>query len=125
VKLLSLSQGKETQISDEDYGFLSQWKWHLHQGHAKRRIDGRLVSMREFIESQAGVSVRYKDGSPLNNQRENFEEGKQGRLDKGKSRGKGPWWNERTGLWRVSVRGKYYGEFEDHKYAVSVYNKYK
>ena len=46
-KLIPLSQGKFAKVDEEDYEFLSQWKWH----YDKRRYDEKRGN--QAIEVQA------------------------------------------------------------------------
>jgi len=36
MKLIELTQGRVAIVDDEDFGWLSKWKWHYHRDKAKR-----------------------------------------------------------------------------------------
>jgi hypothetical protein len=77
MKLIQLTQNKFAKVSDEDYEFLSLFKWHYNDGYAERkiRVDGKQhhVQMhREIMNAKKGEMVDHRDGDGLNNQRENL-----------------------------------------------------
>lgn len=79
MKLLPISQGKVTQVDDEDFEWLSRCKWYYSSGYAKR-YDKRGRSLirihREILEHYghniSGMHVDHIDGNPLNNIKSNL-----------------------------------------------------
>lgn len=72
MKLIPLTKGYSVQVSDEDFDFLSQWKWH-YNGHAERKEKGRHVLMHRVITgAKEGELVDHINGNPLDNRRENL-----------------------------------------------------
>lgn len=74
---IRLSQGKVALVDDDDYEWLSQWKWSFAQGYASRAIGP--VNARRHIRMQNmiipppdGMEVDHKDLDPLNNTRLNL-----------------------------------------------------
>jgi hypothetical protein len=68
-------------VDDEDFEWLSQWKWHPHQGSSQiyaRRCQqtnwvSRKVTMHaEILKPGPGLVVDHIDGNALNNQRSNL-----------------------------------------------------
>lgn len=84
MKRITLTQGKYALVSDKDYSYLNQWKWHAHKHkqrwyaeRSKRLSSGRalVISMHRLILGlQAGDSKQgeHKDGDGLNNTRRNL-----------------------------------------------------
>ena len=81
MKEIPLTQGKCALVDDEDYDFISQWKWwvHLnrHTSYAVRRVGGRSESKtiwmhRLILKSPDQLLVDHIDGNGLNNQKSNL-----------------------------------------------------
>lgn len=82
MKLIPLTLGLFTQVDDEDYDYLMQWKWHAHPSHnccyAMRTIiedDGKKKNIRmhrEIMKPQEGEQIDHKDHNGLKNTRENL-----------------------------------------------------
>jgi hypothetical protein len=83
MKLIKLSKGKETMVDDEDFEFLSQWKWYAHERnsnkfYAVRKIrdkDGKEIAIkmhRCLLDAPTGLIVDHIDGNSLNNQKLNL-----------------------------------------------------
>jgi hypothetical protein len=50
AKEIPLSRGMVAIVDDEDYDFLSQWKWSAsHQGYAVRRQGGKIIIMHRAL----------------------------------------------------------------------------
>ena len=86
MKEIELSQNKVAVVDDEDFEWLSQWKWYATKSrntfYAVRdvkalRTDGtqqiKVIHMHRFIlDAPIGVFVDHKDGDGLNNSRQNI-----------------------------------------------------
>lgn len=83
MRIIELTQGYSTKVSDEDYEYLSQFKWMAHVNsrdksvYARRKIniDGVQLTVhmhREIMDTPRGMIVDHKDHDPLNNQRDNL-----------------------------------------------------
>lgn len=65
-------------VDDEDYEYLSQWKWSITaRGYALRgyRVDGKLHNIylhRQLIDATKGDIVDHINGNPLDNRRCNL-----------------------------------------------------
>ena len=84
--MIVLTQGKVALVDDEDYAWLSQWKWFATKQENKTRttwyaarwtsrktLGGRkMVQMHRQIAAKVGFAwVDHRDGNGLNDQREN------------------------------------------------------
>lgn len=84
MKEIKLTQGKVTLVDDEDYDYLSQWKWFAHTGkasgitYARRTVNikGRnpkTVSMHNYLMGTAkGMHTDHINGDGLDNRRRNL-----------------------------------------------------
>ena len=79
---IELTQGMVAKVDDEDYDWLNQWKWHVHEGtktyYARRniKINGKTRSgvymHRVIMKASKGVQVDHKSGNGLNCQKDNI-----------------------------------------------------
>lgn len=83
MKKIKLTQGKFALVDDEDFEYLSQWKWSASKGnntfYAQRcfLIDGKKKSIsmhREVLKLKPGdgILTDHKDHDGLNNQKSNL-----------------------------------------------------
>lgn len=81
MKKISVGKGKFALVDDEDYGWLTTWKWHLNPtGYAVRKvyIDGRKAGSYQVMMHRliAGTPERmhtdHKNGDPLDNRKANL-----------------------------------------------------
>lgn len=84
MKLIPLTQGYFVKVDDDDFDFLSQWKWHVHMDkklggtfYAKRKIWENKVSKdirmhRVITNAPKELDVDHMDGDGLNNQKSNL-----------------------------------------------------
>ena len=79
-KQIPLSSGKFALVDDEDYGFLSHWRWYFNQcGYAVRQYripnceQRVLIQMHRLINSTPdGFDTDHINGDRLDNRRENL-----------------------------------------------------
>lgn len=87
TKTIELSQGKVALVDDEDYAWLSRWKWSAAKFdkdsstyYAVRTIrlpNGRWGSIkmhRIIVDATNGTRVDHKDGDGLHNTRDNLRQ---------------------------------------------------
>lgn len=149
MKIILLTRGKTTKVSNRDYRFLSLWKWRVNcYGYAVRaknsvevsetKRTGDILMHRVILEAKVGQEVDHKDGDRLNNQRSNIriashaENQRNKKLYKtNKSGVKGVYydssrWN-RLSRWRALIgfngRQKTIGYFMSLNDAKNAYNK--
>ena len=81
MKELILTQGKVALVDDEDYEYLSQWKWFAHVGKGKwyairnQRVNGKaniVYLHREIMKPSSKLMVDHIDHDGLNCQRHNM-----------------------------------------------------
>jgi hypothetical protein len=137
---MSLSKGLVAIVDDEDYEYLSQWKWSTWMSGRKPyagRYQGRkLVLMHRVINrTPEGVYTDHIDCDTLNNRRSNLRDAtaRQNVMNKlgkigGTSRFKGVWfdWRQKgSKQWRTAIRlnGKlqYLGWFATEEEAGAAY----
>ena len=81
MKEILLPSGHITTVSDEDYVYLNQWKWHLtSKGYVARRqyIPGRkspiiIFMHRVILDAPDGILVDHKNQNKLCNERWNIK----------------------------------------------------
>lgn len=82
MKEIQLTQGRVALVDDEDYEYLSQWKWYAKNGrgdlfYAYRAIYNKgvqtLIKMHRLImEAPSDMEVDHIDRNGLNNQKHNL-----------------------------------------------------
>lgn len=76
MKEIPLTQGFVAQVSDEDYVYLSMFRWTIARRRTKNyamgRIDGKPQLMHRVIMGNPELPVDHRDGDGLNNQRSNL-----------------------------------------------------
>jgi len=78
MKQIPLTQGKFAIVDDEDFEFLSQWKWHITtNGYAVRRqkIGEKIANIwmhRVIAKTPDGLVTDHIDCDKLNNQKANL-----------------------------------------------------
>ena len=130
-------RGKFALVSDRDYKWLSQWRWHINwSGYAVRQD----VKTRKFIRMHRlimntpnGLQTDHKDGNPLNNQRKNlrictFSENLMNTIKRKNciSPYKGVYFEKRASRvrpWIAQILHHHIGLFSTEKEAAMAYNK--
>lgn len=78
MKSIPLTQGKFALVDDDDYEWLSQWKWYAKQDRNKwyavrKESPTKMIRMHRVILNAApGVEVDHWDGDGLHNWRGNL-----------------------------------------------------
>jgi len=139
-RLISLTKGKFTIVDDEDYEWLSQWKWHYNNGgYAVRAITTTknkqtLILMHRIItNAPPDKQVDHIDHDKLNNVRINLRACTHAENQHNRCRGcgtskfKGVCWHKRDKKWMSSIRIydklKHLGCFVNEIDAAKAYDK--
>jgi ribosomal 50S subunit-recycling heat shock protein len=77
MKEIQLTQGKVALVDDEDYEYLNQWKWHIHNSrgyyYAARNINGgKLFMHRAIIKPTKDVFIDHVNRLTLDNTKINL-----------------------------------------------------
>lgn len=140
-KIIKLTRGLETIVSDEDYGYLSKFKWYVsvtrNARYAVREINRKgirkILYMHRIIMGAEGQEMDHIDGNGLNNQRENlrFVEHYQNLRNQQAQEGrssiyKGVYLDRKTQTWVVQIKDRsrvrtVYG-IEDERIAAYIYD---
>lgn len=76
MQYINLTQGKRAIVDDEDYEWLSQWKWCFSKGYAARRKPGARGSLlfmhRVLNQTPTGLDTDHINRVKLDNRRENL-----------------------------------------------------
>jgi hypothetical protein len=80
MKQIPLTQGLFAAVDDDDFEWLSQWKWSVNRCagdlvYAARRNGRKHEKMHRLIMGFPSLDVDHKDGNGLNNQRDNLRIG--------------------------------------------------
>jgi hypothetical protein len=144
VKEIELTQGQVARVDDEDYEWLSKWKWHASwQPHtlsymAAYKTSGMprrtLLMHRLILNAPDGMFVDHEDHDTLNNQRHNIRLATplQNQFNRRKLRPfssihKGVCWHQLTNKWRAEInvdgRKLHLGLFANEEDAARAYNE--
>lgn len=141
---IPLSQGKVAIVDDEDFEWLSQWKWSAARRgkpgnrqiwYAVRCVwDGErnhaILMHRLIAGAVRGELVDHRNHDGLDNRRVNLRAGTQSHnmansrrhLDS-VSKFKGVWWHKQNRKWCAEFKGKKLGLFADEATAAKAYDK--
>ncbi len=77
MKTISLLHGVVAKVSDEDYDYLKEFKWHLNSwGSAQSLINGEKRMMHRMVAERAGIDcsndINHVSRDRLDNRRENL-----------------------------------------------------
>lgn len=143
MKEIELTQGQVAIVDDEDYEYLSQWKWHLHNAYgggmyARRSSSppnkSSIYMHRVIMKAKKENLVDHIDGNGLNNLRGNLrlcnhaENSRNRKKNKNNTVGyKGVSFDKSHNIFRVdiSVEGKrvFVGNYKKQEEAALAYDK--
>lgn len=145
------TNGFRTQVDDEFFEYLSQWKWYAIRHHTGKNYVIRTIKdeqgkqkfmwmHREIFKNKRGYKyIDHIDGNPLNNQKSNLRvcTNQQNCMNRNKvnkqtsSKYKGVCWRKDSECWRARLRIRVnnkltlinLGNFEDEIEAARVYDE--
>jgi hypothetical protein len=141
MKEIALSNGKIALVDDEDYDYLSQWKWCYDGNYATRSVwNGKIKRKKKIYMHRAlivpikGLEVDHINRNKLDNQRCNLRvcSSQENQLNKLKNKNrvypKGVYWCNKKRRYRVrgtfEKRTKHIGDFIDILDAAKAYDKW-
>ncbi len=144
MKRIPLTQGQFALVDDEDYEWLSQYKWQAMKKRPKlwcasrhSKWDGKRSSSikmhRNILDAKRGQQVDHINGDSLDNRKANLRlcTGSQNQMNSharknGNSKYKGVCWDKRSKFWQVAIRinkrNVYLGIFRNEKNAALAYD---
>jgi len=80
MKEIQLTQGKVALVDDEDFEYLSQWKWSAHKvhnvfyavHHKPRNLGAGLIGMHRELMGKDGIIIDHINGNGLDNRKNNL-----------------------------------------------------
>lgn len=135
MKSLVIADGREILISDEDFHYVAQFRWHGTH-YIQRMIKRKTSRLHHEIALRMGIKaqdVDHKDRNTLNNQRENLRRATKNQNNSNTSKRsgttsehKGVSYCNTTQKWRVQIQANKYringGFFDTEKEAAIAYN---
>ena len=116
MKEIDLTQGKKAIVDDEDFEWLSQWKWCYDGNYAVRHsptVNGKrrpIWMHREIMKTPEGMETDHRDMDKINNRKENLRicllsENQRNRVAYANNTSgyKGVTWNRRDKEWRAQI----------------------
>lgn len=116
MKIISLTKGKQTIVSDDDYEYLIRWKWYFKDGYAATNMvsaDRKRSTIRMhrlLLRTPPGFDTDHINGDKLDNRRENLRVATRGqnqwnrKKQNGTSKYKGIYWNRQNCKWHVQLQ---------------------
>ena len=136
MKEIKLTQNTVTQVDDEDYEYINQWKWHTQSNKVTKyavRTSNKIAMHRVIMNTPKGLQVDHIDHNGLNNQKANLRncthgQNQMNRKSSGKSKYLGVYLDKRNrtkkfrAMIRVDNKNIYLGSFLNEREAALVYN---
>jgi len=142
TKQIELTQGQVALVDDDDYQWLSQWKWYFDKhhsgigGYALRKNKTKKIWMHRAVAEHMGIlgRVDHINRNKLDNRRCNLrlatasqDGANRGRRQKKTSKFRGVSWYKPTSCWRAQITThsivRHIGYFTDESEAAKAYNR--
>lgn len=135
MKKIKLTQGKYALVDDEDYEWLSQWKWHYNKGYAVRGVfNGKNMSKirlhREVAKMKPGEITDHINRNKLDNRKSNLRSVTVSQ-NRRNVKSKGYSWDKKMNKWKAQIQihrkkiylGSFTSERSARKAYITAYNK--
>lgn len=125
MKYITLSNGKQTIVDDEDFEELSKYRWHFTGGYAFRHKNNKKEYIHRILnETPHGLVTDHINRNKLDNRKSNLrsatvsQNGANAKKKDGcRSKYKGVTWHKPNSTWkaRITVKGKeiYLGYYKE------------
>ena len=138
MKQIPLSNGKFSLVDDEDFAWLSKFKWHFNEGYARTHdfVPGMTHYLHELVTLfKLKDQVDHIDANRLNNQKSNLRAATQQQNNANalkwrrtcSSRYKGVCWAKTKNKWEVKITVNYktihLGRYFDEEEAARTYDQ--
>lgn len=138
MKEILTINGEVILVDDEDFEFLSTYRWGIIKGYAVSLLSKKLgetkprIRMHRFVtKCPNGMVVDHINGNPLDNRKENLRicTQHQNLLNRRKLKPgyKGVYWQEHAKSWRAAIKYEkrriHIGYFKNQKDAAEAYDK--
>lgn len=136
MKSILLTKNYEAKVDDEDFVWLSKYRWHYDRGYAARTIhDKGIEYMHRMInKTPKGLSTDHVNGDRLDNRKNNLRSCTQtlnnanSKLRRSNTSGyKGVVWHKKDTKWQAQLtkhnKLHYLGQFTDKIEAAKAYNR--
>lgn len=128
MKTIPIKGGFSSKVDDEDFAFLSTFRWYLVKGYAVT-ASGKLKMHRLVLKAKAREICDHINRDKLDNRKANlrFCTSRQNRANSNirsdnKSGYKGVSFWTATGKWRAQISGRLLGYYSSAQEAAMVYN---
>jgi hypothetical protein len=141
MRKIRVSNGQFAKVDDQDYDFVSQWKWSYSNGYAMRGIskwkNGKEIfhkgfkMHREILSAPIGMEVDHINGDKLDNRRSNLRivtsrinSWNRQKLNKNNKTGyRGITFRKQRGHYVIRVGQKHFGHSKTIEGAIKVYDE--
>lgn len=126
MKEIELTQGQVAIVDDDDYEYLSQWKWCASYSHGFYAVRYKNIKMHRVIcKAPRNMSVDHINHNTLDNRKSNLricthQENMRNQISTIGAKGIR---KRKSGNYEARISGKYLGVFENKIDAVNAYNK--
>ena len=143
MREILLTQGRVALVDDEDFEWLSAWKWYAKE-NGKSWYAARLDSLRKprrciymhhlLLDPPLSMRIDHRNHNGLDNRRQNLRicTRQQNQMNRQKQDGcssqfKGVYWYRQTGKWRAHIKisgiSQHLGYFAEEENAARAYNE--
>jgi len=144
MKIIKLTQGKQTIVDDADFDFLNQWKWHYNVKYAVGQTGDKGAKKRVYLHTlllkkKPNQFIDHINGNRLDNRRTNLRlcsnrqnQQNRARPSNNTSGFKGVVWNKKSKKWQSGIKinskqvhlGLFNDKFEAHNAYYEAAKKY-